>query len=286
MLNAGGALTFLLLTVAATSVEIGGTIPLIVVAPALALGFTARFFGSSLAAARGAWGMPWGARVTSWLLIGIGAYFAWSGGSLLAVAAYAAFVVLDFASGFVKREGEATQRERPSLRPMWTTVGIAAYLTFTFAFWFLVGRFVTHGVLITWTILAFGFALLLRLTLPGAKAGEAWLRAPVDHRRHERREQVVIDPQRTRAEQALASFRNGGDATAFLSLVRDAAASADLPDAERAALEKRILASFARAGTRRDQDLIAALDEVERALALRGASSSRAIPITPQETST
>lgn len=257
----------------------GGSYPIFVLAPAFALGFAARFFGNRLAFARGAWGMPWGARVTSWFLFAAAAFLMWSAGSLLAVAGFAAFLVFDIAGGLVKRDAQPKkERKKRNLRPMWTGAVIAAYLGLTAAFYFLVGQFVMHGVLITWTLLAFGFALLLRLSLAGPKAGEAWLRAPADHKRHERREREVVDPQRARAEAALASFRASGDATLFLTVIREAATSADIADAEREALEKRILASFARVGTRRDQDLVAALDEVEKALALR----ARHVPVTKE----
>lgn len=250
---------------------------MIVLAPALALGFASRFFGNSLAMARGEWGMPWGARIPSWLFFGVAAFFLWSAGSLSSVAAYAAFVVLDGAAGFVRREGQQRKDKKPvNMRPVWIGSGITVYLVLVAVFYFLVGRYVTHGILVTWTLLAFGFALLLRLTIVGPKAPESWLYAPADHKKHERRELVVVDPQRARAEQILLSFRARGDATGFLELVREAARNADLDEADLAALEKRILASFARAGTRRDEDILRALDEVEKVLALRGA---RTIPI-------
>ncbi|HEX2021712.1 MAG TPA: hypothetical protein VHH36_03315, partial [Candidatus Thermoplasmatota archaeon] len=206
-------------------------------------------------------------------------------GSVLTVAAFAAFVVLDAAAGFSRR-GEIPDppARKPNLRPFWIGLAISLYLGLVAAFWFLVGRYVMHGVLVTWTLLALGFALLLRFAIVGRRAPETWLAAPADHRVHERRVEDVADPQRARAERVLAALRARGDATGFLEVVREAARSADLPDDELRDLEARIVASFARAGTRRDQDIHAALGEIERALLLRSERAEIPIQRSPQET--
>ncbi|HVM45493.1 MAG TPA: hypothetical protein VM582_06115, partial [Candidatus Thermoplasmatota archaeon] len=137
------------------------------------------------------------------------------------------------------------------------------------AFHVLVGRYFPFGILVTWSLLALGFTGYLLVSLRGPKATEAHLLPPFDHRRHERREERVADPQRQRAEQVLVAFRARGDAGPFLDLVREAATSADLKREDVHALEERIRSSFARAGTDRDQDIRAALDEVEKLLTLR-----------------
>jgi hypothetical protein len=79
----------------------------------------------------------------------------------------------------------------------------------------------------------------------------------------------VADPKRQRAEDVLDAFRARGDAAPFLAFVRSAAQAAELPEADIKALEAQILSSFARAGTNRDADVRAALDEIERILTLR-----------------
>lgn len=243
--------------------------PVSIIAPSLAVGFAVRAGGNFTAAARGEWGMPWGARITSWVAFGIVAGLLGLAGSLFTVAGFAAFVVLDGAAGFVRRETEAKERPKRDWRPFWIGTAIVLYLALTAVFYLFVGRFFVYGVLATWCILAFGFALLLRLSMVGPKAPETWLAAPKDHRVHERREEKVADPQRKRAEAVLLAFRARGDATPFLEFVREAARNADLKEEDIQALENRMFASFARVGTRRDEDVIAALDEVERILALK-----------------
>lgn len=236
----------------------------------LSLGFVIRFVGTTVAIREGRWGMGWGWRIASWLSWGLGAGLLGAAGALLTVAAFGAFLVLDGIGGLVKREEKAPAVKAPRpRRNLWATLGILAYLGFVAAFHFFVGQYFPYGVLVSWSLLAFGFCLYLILALRGPKGTEAHLLPPAAHRRHERREERVVDPQRARAESVLVAFRARGDAGPFLDLVREAARAADLPDADMRALETRIGGAFARAGTGRDADIRAALDEVERLLALR-----------------
>lgn len=265
MLAAGGA-TLL----SATVTSVGGVVPMVVLAPLVAIGFGLRFGGATWAVSRDEWGMPWGVRVGSWVAFGLAAALLGLAGSVFTVAVFGAFVVLDTVGGFVKRAPKASKpRRRLPRRKLLATLGVVAYLGFVAAFHLLLGRYFAYGVLVTWSLLALGFSVVLLVALVGPKAGEAWLRAPEDHRMHERREKTLVDPQRRRAEEVISSFRSRGDAGPFLDLVREAARTADLGPDDIATLEKRILASFARVGTRRDEDVRAALDEVERFLSLR-----------------
>lgn len=265
LLAAGGAALL-----SATVTSVGGVVPMVVLAPLVAIGFGVRFGGATYAISRGEWGMPWGPRVGSWIAFGLAAALLGLAGSMTTVAAFGAFVVLDTVGGFVKRTPkEAKPRRAVPRRKLLATLGVAAYLGLVTAFHLFVGRYFPYGVLVTWTLLALGFSVVLLAALRGPKAGEAWLRAPADHRLHERREKVVVDPQRERAEQVVGALRSRGDAGPFLDLVREAARTADLGEADIAVLEERILASLARVGTRRDEDVRAALDEVERFLTLR-----------------
>ena len=253
---------------------------MVLLAPLLALGFACRLVGAGLAARRGEWSMAWGPRVSSWACFGVAAALMGMAGSLATVGAFGAFVVVDAATAFVKRGQRspvAARRPFPLRRALVPTL-VAGYLGAVAAFHLLVGRYFPYGALMTWTLLALGFSVLLYAGLRGLKAGEAWLRAPADHRRHERRETPVPDPHRQRAEEVLQAFQARGDAAPFLDLVRETARAADLGDADVAALEARIGASFARAGTRRDEDVRAALDEVERILTLRKHATGQVRP--------
>lgn len=254
----------------ATVTTVGGVVPMVVLAPLVAIGFGTRFGGATYAISRGEWGMPWGPRVASWLCFGLAAALLGLAGSISVVAAFGAFVVLDTVGGFVKRAPKEAKPRKPLPRAkLLRTLAVAGYLGLVAAFHLLLGRYLPYGVLITWSLLALGFSAVLFLALRGPKAGEAWLRAPADHRVHERREKPIVDPQRQRAEDVVSAFRSRGDAGPFLDLVREAARTADLTQADITALETRILSSLARVGTRRDEDVAAALDEVERFLSLR-----------------
>lgn len=256
---------------AATVTTLNGTIPTIVLAPLVAVGFLARVVGCGIAASRGVRAMPWGARVTSWVLFGLAAALLGFAGSLFVVAAFGAFVALDAAAGLVKRE----EKERParSAKGLWARVRVPLFVTLYLvgvaAFHLLVGVYLPYGTLITWSLLALLFAIMVRATLNGPKAKEPALLAPPDHRLHERREEKVPDPHRARAEDVLLQLKARGDAGAFLDFVRDAARAADLPQADVDRMEQRILASFARARTSRDDDVRAALGEVETFLSLK-----------------
>lgn len=247
--------------------------PVVLIAPLFAFAFLARFAGVSHAQGEGHATMPWFPRVASWVLFGVGVAFA---ANALSVAILLGFIAVDAAGGFVKRYAkakEAPPRPAGSRRRLWSTLALFGYLALVAAFHFLVGVYLPFGVLVTWTLLALGFCVALRIAIAGPKAGEAWLRAPVDHRIHERKEEKVQDPVRAKAEDVLAHLRARGDAGPFLAFVRDAARAADLPPDEVAGLETRILSSFARAGTGRDEDVNAALEEVERYLSLRDSRS-------------
>lgn len=271
LLAALGALGLTLLTTVVTSST--GVVPIPILAGLLALGFFLRFGGTTYAIRRGLWGMPWSTRISSWIAFGLAIGLLALAGAILLFAGFGAFVVIDAIGGFVKRETKV-----PEVKPVvrrrfpWAALGIAAYLGAVAAFHAFVGRYYPQGILLTWTLLAFGFALLLHLSLRGPKATEAYLFPPADHKRHERREEVVADPQRQRAEDVLVAFRSRGDAGPFLDLVREAATAADLKQEDVAALENRILSSFARAGTDRNADIRVALDEVERLLSLKSRS--------------
>ena len=263
-----GAVTLTLL--ASTVTSVGGVVPMPVLAGLIAIGFLIRFAGTTLAIRDGRWGMSWGPRASSWILFGLAAGLLGLAGAVLSVVAFGAFVVVDAIGGFVKRE-ETVKPLKPAKRMTvpWMGLGIAAYLVGVAAFHVLFASRFPIGILLTWTLLAFGFSLLILLYVRGAKGTENHLLPPVDHHRHERREERVVDPQRARAEQVLVAFRSRGDAGPFLELVREAAQAADLKLEDVHALESRILGSFARAGTGRDADIHNALDEVERLLALK-----------------
>lgn len=256
---------------AATVTTLNGTIPTVILAPLIALGFLARVVGCGLAASRGVRSMPWGARGASWLLFGLAAAMLGFAGSLLVVGAFGAFVALDAAAGLVKRE----EKEKPLRvrKGLWARVRVPLFVTLYLlgvaAFHLFVGVYLPYGTLITWSLLALLFAIAVRATLNGPKAKEPALYAPIDHRVHERREEKVPDPHRARAEDVLLALKARGDAGAFLDFVRDAARAADLPQTEVERMEQRILASFARARTSRDDDVRAALGEVETFLSLK-----------------
>ncbi|HUR68980.1 MAG TPA: hypothetical protein VM370_07010 [Candidatus Thermoplasmatota archaeon] len=271
VLNLIGALVALGLTLLSSTVtSVGGVVPFPILAGLVAIGFLIRFGGTTYAIRRGRWGMPWGARIGSWIAWGFGAALLGMAGALLTVAGFGAFLVADALGGFVKRE-----EKLPEVKPVvkrrfpWAALFIFVYLGGVAAFHVFVGRYLPFGILVSWSLLAAGFAMFLYATLRGPKATEAHLLPPQDHRRHERREERVPDPQRLRAQEVLVAFKARGDAGPFLELVREAANAADLKREDVDALETRILHSFARAGTDRDADIRAALDEVERLLALR-----------------
>lgn len=251
--------------------------PVVILAPLLALGFAARAVGLTVAINRDRAAMGWGARIASWILFGLAVALVALSGSTLTVMGYAAFVVLDFAAGWSKREVKPAKERKPfPYRKVLLTTLAVAYAGFVVAFQLVYAKYLSYGVLLTWTFIALGFAVALRLWLAGpGRAGEAWLRAPQDHKRHERREARVVDPKLARADEILRAFRSRGDAGPFLDFVRESARAADLAEDDVRALESRILASFARAGTNRDADARAALDEVERILSLRRTLETR-----------
>ena len=249
----------------ATVTTLNGVVPMVILSPLVALAFVARIAGCGVAASRGIRAMPWGFRATSWVFFGLAAALLGFGGSLVVVALFGAFVALDAAAGLVKRD--ETPRPRRSAKGLWARVRVplfvSLYLVGVAAFHLLVGVYLPYGTLITWTLLALLFAIAVRATLNGVKAPEPALLAPLDHKLHERREEKVEDPHRQRAEEVLLALKARGDAGAFLEFVREAARSADLPATDIARLEERILASFGRARTSRDDDVRAALAEVE-----------------------
>jgi hypothetical protein len=258
--------------------EVAGNVPVALIAPLFTIAFLTRFAGVSHAIGQGHGTMPWFPRIASWACFGLGALLFANG---LVVAVFLGFVALDGAGGFVKRPiKEKTEKvRRPGARrKLGWTLALVGYLVLVAAFHVLVGAYLPYGTLVTWSLLALAFCFAVRLAVVGQKAGEAWLRAPRDHRRHEHQEKVVKDPTRARAEAVLLQFRARGDAAPFLEFVREAARAADLPPAEVAALESRIAASFGRAGTGRDQDVVAAIEEVERFLSLR---DSRPVEVRP-----
>lgn len=273
-LNLLGAIVMGVASGIAWTADVAGSVPVALVAPLFAFAFLARFAGVSHAIGQGHGCMPWIPRVASWLLFGTGVVIAGSSGNL-GMMLFAGFVALDAVGGFVKRpvkDDAPRPRKAVDRRGLWWTLALAGYLALVAAFHFLVGAYLPYGVLVTWSLLALAFCFALRLSVVGPKAGEAWMHAPADHRRHERRETAVKDPARARAETVLLQFRARGDAGPFLEYVREAARAADLPPQDTAALEQRIVASFGRAGTKRDEDVRAALEEVERFLSLRNAS--------------
>lgn len=254
--------------------SVNSVVPVSVLAGLLSMGFFVRFAGVSVAIRQGKWGMSWGPRISSWIPFGLAAVLIGLAGAVVSAATFGAFLVIDTIGGFVNRDGGA-----PALKPAkkrafpWAALGLILYLALVGAFHFFVGQYLPFGILISWSLLALGSSAYLLVALRGPKGTEAHLLPPFDHRRHERREERVADPQRQRAEDVLVAFRARGDAGPFLDLVREAARSADLKMEDVAALEERILHSFARAGTGRDQDIRTALDEVERLLALRRSPS-------------
>ena len=248
-----------------------GSLPFIVVGGLLAAGFGIRFAGCTIALAQSRWTMPWAARALSWAAFGAVAVLVAIAGAPRVMVVFGAFVAIDASTGLVRREVKKV--DKPRKAGLWSRVKVplfvALYLGAVVAVHVFVSRYLPYGVLVTWTLLALGFAILVRAQLAGPKAIEEMLHAPEDHRRHERREEVVPDPQRRRAEDVLAALKARGDAGAFLEFVRDIARDTEVPAPQLQQLESKILSSFARAGTRREQDIEAALGEVERFLSLR-----------------
>lgn len=271
MLNLlGGLLALGLTLLSATVTSVNAVVPMSLLAGLLAVGFFIRFGGTSYAIRQGAWGMGWGPRLSSWVPFGLAALLIGLAGAVLSATTFGAFLVLDTIGGFVKRETTVPEvKPRKKRATPWGVLALLAYVGLVAAFHLFIGRYLPFGVLVTWSLLAAGFTVYLLVQLRGPKATEAHLAPPWDHRRHERREERVADPQRARAEQVLVAFKGRGDAGPFLELVREAARSADLKREDVDALEQRILSSFARAGTGRDADVGQALDEIERLLALR-----------------
>ncbi|GEM_PF-6386839 len=273
MLNlAGAGLSAFAFLLSTTVTTVSGVIPVTILAPLLVVAFGLRVAGISHALSNGRAVMAWSPRVASWVFFGAAALLLGLSGSKYVVALFAAFLVLDFAAGWTKRdldEKGAKERKAFPYRKALLVAAAIGYAALVAAFQILYARYLSYGELITWALIGAGFAVALRLWLAGPKAGDAWLFAPRDHRRHERREARVLDPKRVRAEAVLDAFRARGDAAPFLQFVRDSATAADLAEEDVRALESRILASIARAGTNRDADARAALDEVERILSLR-----------------
>lgn len=272
VLNAFGAITGAGIAISeATLNSSSGGLPFIVVGTLTAVGFAARFAGVSWAISHSSWTMPWLPRVLSWLAFGVVAVLVALVGAPRVMIGFGAFVALDAATGFVKREVKTVVK--PKTKGLWSRVKlplfVGLYLAFVATIHFTVSIYLPYGTLVTWSLLALGFVTLVRRTLVGTKAVEAMLHAPSDHKKHERREEMVPDPQRERAEQVLYALRARGDAGAFLGFVRDIARETDVPAPQLAELEQRIISSFARAGTRREQDIDAALAEVERFLSLK-----------------
>src|SRR6266850_1692089 len=83
-----------------------GTISFTLFISLMALGFAARFVGCTVAIAKASWTMPWLARIASWLLFGTSVAMVGAIGAVGVVAGFAGLVVLDAASGFVKKEVE------------------------------------------------------------------------------------------------------------------------------------------------------------------------------------
>ena len=246
--------------------------PLLFLGPAIALALVTRGIGAWIAAHRERRAMSWTPRVLSWLFLAAGAFFFALAGSVVALLGFLGFVALDAAAGIAHRppKEEKTREKKPfPHRQVWTTVAALAYAGLVVAFHILVAPYFSFGTLLTWTLVALGFSVAIRIIVAGKKAGEAWLRAPMDHRRHERRERAIEDPERARAVRALDAFRARGDATPLLELVRESALAAGLAETDAARIQERIMTSFARAGTNRDADLREALDEVERFLTSR-----------------
>jgi hypothetical protein len=258
--------------------EVAGDVPVVLIAPLFTVAFLTRFAGVSHAIGQGHGTMPWFPRAASWAFLGLGALLASNG---LVLGGFLGFVALDALGGLSRRplkEKAEKVRAPGSRRRLWWTLALLGYLGLVAAFHLLVGLYLPYGTLITWCLLALAFCVAVRVAVAGPKAGEAWLRAPLDHRRHEHREKVVKDPTRARAEAVLLQFRARGDAAPFLEFVREAARAADLPPPEIDALESRIAASFGRAGTGREEDVGAALEEVERFLSLRDARTVEVRP--------
>jgi len=261
----------------ATLVSVSGDVPIVLVGASLSLGFLSRFIGITMAKSRDLWTMGWTPRVLSWIAFGAATTMVALIGAARLMFVLGAFVAIDAATAFVKREVRKGLPRRKGM--LWSRVKFplfaSLYLGGVAAFHFLVGIYLPYGVLVTWSLLALGFCIILRSMLVAQKADESWLLAPRDHRLHERREEVVADPQRERAEQVLQALKARGDAAGFLEFVRTAATDAGLRPADLAALEERILASLARAGTTREADVETALAEVERFLSPRGSKEIR-----------
>lgn len=273
LLVAGASLT------SATLVSVSGVVPLVSIGVLLALGFLSRFIGITMAKVRDQWTMPWTPRVLSWVAFGVATTLVALIGAARLMFVFGAFVAIDAATAFVKREVKHKAPAKRSGRSLWSRIKFPLFATLYIgavaAFHFLVGIYLPYGVLVTWTLLALGFCIVLRSLLVAEKADEAWLHAPRDHKLHERREETVADPQRERAKQVLQALQARGDAAGFLEFVRTAAQDAGLGPSDVAALEQRILASLARAGTRREADVETALAEVERFLSPRASKEIR-----------
>lgn len=230
--------------------------------------------GISHARRNGRGAMPWVARVLSWVSFAVVGGMLGLTGSVLAVAALAAFVVLDAAGGLaakdpdapVPREGRKSGIWKRMKRPL--VVGL--YLVFVALFHFGVSIYLPFGTLLTWSLLSLGFALMLRAALVGPKAKEADLRAPDTHRRHERREERVEDPHVAEAALALGRLREKQDAAPLLDLVRQAARAADLGEPQTRRLEARVAEAASQRLGKDDAALDALLADLERLLSPDG----------------
>lgn len=247
----------------------GGTVPLRLLAPFGAGAFLVRMWGIGHARRNGRGGMPWVARVLSWASLSVIGVMLGLTGSTLAIAALAAFVVLDAAGGLAAKDEDA-----PAVKPrksgMWKRMKrpllIGLYLVFVALFHFGVSIYLPFGTLLTWSLLSLGFAVLVRAALVGPKAVEADLRAPLAHRRHERREEQVADPQVERVGTALQRLRAKKDAAPLLSLLAQAAEDADLPAADAQRIERLVQDASARGFGRDDAALDSLLTEIETLL--------------------
>lgn len=250
-----------------------GYVSLLTLMPFAAGAYFVRAIGCAYAERRNDTAMAWAPRILSWALLSVVGILLGLTGSAAAIAALGAFIVLDAAGAFAKQAPtEPVPRRKRRRGSIWARTKLPLltmlYLTLTAIVHITVSVYLPFGTLVTWSMLALGFGLLLRFTLAGPKAHENDMRAPQDHRRHQRREETIPDPQRQHADIVLRDLRATGDAKPILDIILQAARAAELPENEIAELERRVNATFTRAGTRRDDDLHAALAEIETRLTL------------------
>lgn len=242
-----------------------GAVPFTIVMPVLAVFFAVRLAGLTVAVVRGGDRMDWISRAISWIALA-GVFFVLNVlTSAAGAVALAAFVALDAIAGaFAPRRDGTRGPSRLSAfsAKRWPYVALA-YAALVIALHFLVFPRFNATWLLDWAALTLGFSAAAFFALAWPQGAEESVRAPADHRRHARVERPSEDPRLKTSEEAARAFLFEGDAEPLMSLARDLAAYANATPAEAKRLEVRVMQQLARPGTRREDDLEAALAALE-----------------------